>query len=112
MERGLVSTCDLLDLELSQGAQSPAELRRLREVRRTTHAWVPMPEDGWTRALDVQAELVASGMARAAGVADLLIAATAELNGLAVLHYDRDFEHIAHITGQSQRWVVPPGTVA
>jgi len=31
----------------------------------------------------------------------LIIAATAELNGLTVLHLDRDFEVIGQVTGQS-----------
>jgi predicted nucleic acid-binding protein len=33
-------------------------------------------------------------------VPDLLIAATAELAGLIVLHLDKDFELIADVTGQ------------
>jgi hypothetical protein len=33
-------------------------------------------------------------------LADLIIAATAELAGLTVLHLDKDFEVIAQITGQ------------
>lgn len=32
---------------------------------------------------------------------DLLVAATAELAGLTVLHLDKDFELIAEVTGQS-----------
>jgi predicted nucleic acid-binding protein len=40
-------------------------------------------------------------------VPDLLIAATAELHGLTVLHHDKDFELIADVTGQSvERLVV------
>ncbi len=39
---------------------------------------------------------------------DLLIAATAELAGLTVLHVDKDFEIIAQITGQRvERLKVP-----
>jgi predicted nucleic acid-binding protein len=34
------------------------------------------------------------------GLPDLLIAATAELAGLAVLHHDEDFDIIADVTGQ------------
>ncbi len=40
-----------------------------------------------------------------------IIAATAELAGLAVLHYDRDYDLIAEITGQNVEWVVPRGSV-
>jgi hypothetical protein len=38
---------------------------------------------------------------RAPSIPDLIIAATAELAGLTVLHLDKDFEVIAEITGQA-----------
>jgi predicted nucleic acid-binding protein len=38
-------------------------------------------------------------------VPDLIIAATAELAGLTVLHCDKDFDLIASITGQSAEWI-------
>jgi predicted nucleic acid-binding protein len=40
------------------------------------------------------------GQHRAALIPDLLIAATAELAQLIVLHDDKDFELIAEVTGQ------------
>lgn len=58
-----------------------------------------------------QASLVERGQHRSAGVADLLVAAIAELEGLTVLHYDADFDVIAEVTGQPTEWVVPRGTV-
>jgi predicted nucleic acid-binding protein len=57
----------------------------------------PRAED---RAVEVQALLADRGQHRAASIPDLLIAATAELAGLRVLHQDRDFELIAGVTGQ------------
>ncbi len=36
----------------------------------------------------------------APSIPDLLLAATAELSGLTVLHFDKDFDLIAAITGQ------------
>jgi predicted nucleic acid-binding protein len=45
-------------------------------------------------------------------VADLLVAAAAEMWDLSVLHYDADFDHISTVTGQSCRGVVPAGTVS
>ena len=62
------------------------------------------------RAKVVQRTLAADGL-RGRKVPDLLIAAAAELHGLAVIHYDRDFEIIAGITGQVHDWVVPPGSI-
>jgi predicted nucleic acid-binding protein len=38
---------------------------------------------------------------RAPSIPDLIIAATAELAGLTVLHLDKDFQFIAEITGQA-----------
>ena len=40
------------------------------------------------------------GHHRAPAVPDLLIAATADLAGLVVLHVDKDFDLIADVTGQ------------
>lgn len=52
------------------------------------------------RAIAVQGVLADRGKHRAPSVRDLLIAATAELSGLTVLHVDKDFDLIADITGQ------------
>jgi predicted nucleic acid-binding protein len=57
----------------------------------------PTAED---RAVQVLALLADRGHHRAPSVADLLIAATAESAGLAVLHQDKDFDLIAEVTGQ------------
>ena len=40
------------------------------------------------------------GQHRAPSIPDLIIAATAELAGLTVLHLDQDFGVIAQVTGQ------------
>lgn len=44
-------------------------------------------------------------------VIDLIVAAAAESAGLAVLHYDGDFERIAEVTGQPHEWVAPRGAL-
>lgn len=48
---------------------------------------------------------------RGSSHSDLLIAATAERHGLAVLHYDADYDRIAAIIGQVVDWIVPAGSV-
>lgn len=53
------------------------------------------------RALQVQLLLADRGQHRAVSIPDLLIAACAELAGLAVLHVDKDFELVADVTGQT-----------
>ena len=38
-------------------------------------------------------------------------AAVAEHHGVAVIHYDHDFDRIATVTGQPVQWVIPAGSV-
>ena len=57
----------------------------------------PAVED---RAVAVQLGLTDRGHHRAPSIPDLLIAATAELSQLTVLHLDKDFDLIAELTGQ------------
>ena len=63
------------------------------------------------RAIEVQQALMNVGHHRAVKLPDLLIASTAEAQGLTVLHYDADFDRIAAVTEQPVEWVVPAGTV-
>jgi predicted nucleic acid-binding protein len=62
-----------------------------------TEYQTPATED---RAVQVQALLADRGHHRAASNPDLLVAATAEVVGLTVLHFDKDFELIADVTAQ------------
>jgi predicted nucleic acid-binding protein len=71
-----------------------------------------MPDRAFDRAAQVQAALTDIGAHRSAGALDLLIAATAELHGLALLHYDRDFDAIVRVTGQRAQWLASPGDLA
>ena len=52
------------------------------------------------RSMEVLTLLADRGHHRAPSIPDLIIAATAELAGLTVLHLDKDFEIIAKVTGQ------------
>lgn len=52
------------------------------------------------RAIQIQTALAQRGQHRALSIPDVLIAATAELAELTVLHVDKDFELIAAFTGQ------------
>lgn len=44
--------------------------------------------------------------------ADLLLAAAAETAGVPLVHYDRDYERIAAVTGLQQMWFVGDGLLA
>ena len=58
------------------------------------------------RAVLVLMLLADRGQHRAPSVPDLIIAATAELAGLTVLHCDKDFDLIASVTGQPAEWLI------
>jgi predicted nucleic acid-binding protein len=59
----------------------------------------------------MQEMLTEKGRHRGAGPIDLLVAATAELTGRTLLHYDREIETIAGTTGQAAQWLAPPGSI-
>jgi predicted nucleic acid-binding protein len=73
----------------------------------------PIAKEQWERALEVYEELAHRGGLhhRAVKHADLVIASAAEAAGVAVLHYDEDFERIAAVTGQPARWLAQRGSL-
>ena len=69
-----------------------------------------MPDEVWQTALETQSQLASASAHRGAALPDLLIAATAGRHGVTLLHYDREYDLIASVTGQPVRWIVPRGT--
>ena len=43
-------------------------------------------------------------------IPDLFVAVTAIVHDATVLHYDRDFDLIAGVSGLSAGWIIPSGT--
>ena len=101
IERGLVRVSTVTVLEAGFSARSGSDVRAtLTEpplASMPVEYMTPLIED---RAVQVLAALGDRGHHRAPSIADILIAATAELGGLTVLHLDKDFELIADITHQ------------
>lgn len=101
VERGLVRISTVTRLEVGYSARSAADHRSLLTgppvATMPVEYLTPRIED---RAVELQSTLAERGQHRAPSIPDLLIAATAELAGLTVLHVDKDFELIAEITGQ------------
>ena len=99
IERGLVRMTTVTRLEVGYSARSATQARSAF----TTPPLSAMPVEYLTRAIEDRAlelMLADQGHHRAPSIRDLLIAATAELAGLTVLHLDKNFELIAGITGQ------------
>jgi hypothetical protein len=109
IERGLVRIATVTRLEIGYSARSSADLRQgLRGAplsRMPVEYATPAIED---RALEVLLLLADRGRHRAPSIPDLLIAATAELAGLIVLHVDKDFDLIADVTGQRVERLADP----
>ncbi|MBO0816601.1 MAG: PIN domain nuclease [Actinobacteria bacterium] len=111
IEAGLVATCGVIEFELGWAARTAAEFDQLRADRDAGYEWLPIHDEDWRRALDIQATLWRGGQVRAVGFPDLLVAAVAERERVTVLHYDADYDLIARVTGQPMQWIVSRGTV-
>lgn len=105
-----LATCVTVDLEVGYSARSLADAQAITK-RRRSFVQLPVTEAIGERAREVQLRLTGRGLHRAPGPADLLTAAIAEHHGAVILHYDRDFEHIAAVTGQPHAWVTPAGSL-
>lgn len=106
---GRVARAGISDLEVGFSARNLGEWTRLAEAL----AAFPLIETEAAhlrRARQVQRQLASRGL-RGRKIPDLLIAAAAEESGLAVLHYDADFDLITGVTGQPCEWVVPAGSI-
>jgi predicted nucleic acid-binding protein len=109
VDRSLIGTSPVIDLEFLFSARTGAEHAHFRQ-QREAFEYFPLTDEIARRAVDVQGLLAARAQHRSVSIPDLLVAATAERFSLIVLHYDRDYERIAEITGQPTEWIVPAGT--
>ena len=105
-----IATCPMVVMELLWTTRSPGEFLELRDDLGALPQ-VPIDARTWARAIDVWQLLVEDGRHRQAKIADLLVAAAAEIGGITVCHYDADFDAIASVTGQAVRAIAPLGTL-
>jgi predicted nucleic acid-binding protein len=107
-----VGICEQVRLEILYSARSGADYHALADE---LDGLVPIPIDTETfaRAYQVQRELAHVGGLhhRSVKIADLIIAAAAELSGTVLWHYDEDYDRVAAITGQRTEWIAPRGTL-
>lgn len=98
---GLVRISTITRLEVGYSARNFPDL----EKAFSTPPLAQMPVEGVTPAIEELAwqilqSLAKKGQHRAPSIPDLLVAATAQLAGLVVLHDDKDFNVISKVTGQ------------
>lgn len=117
-EEGAIGSCLPILLEQGVSTRNIAEHDAL--LRRVRTGMVVLPPEGSILdiALDIQSRLVRAGKGRAVGVSDLQIAATAihhstDEHPVVLVHYDRDFDHVAAVEPRLRsRWIVPAGSAA
>jgi hypothetical protein len=108
--RGEIATCPPVLMELLWSTRARADFDATVS-RMSALPQFEADRPAWDRAFVVWGELVRRGRHRQARQPDLLVAAVAELAGVAVCHYDRHFDVIAEVTGQPVRAIAPLGTL-
>jgi predicted nucleic acid-binding protein len=108
---GDVATCGIVELEVLYSARSAKDFAEVRTERTLAFPRIPIEEADFVRAEEVMGELAKTGRHRAVSLPDLLVAAVAERAGVVVLHYDKDFDIVASVTGQPVEWVAPKGSL-
>ena len=110
LTEGRLAACQMTVLEYLNNAPDPRGYEILRGAL-MTQRWIEVTSAAMDRALKVHGELARQSQHRHFRLPDLIIAATAELAGASVLHYDADYDRIAKITGQPVEWVVQKGSL-
>jgi hypothetical protein len=106
---GQVARAGISDLEVGFSARNLREWNQLAAAL-TAFPLIETDAVHVRRARQVQRLLASRGL-RGRKIPDLLVAAAADESGLAVLHYDADFDVIARVTGQPCEWIVPAGSI-
>ncbi|HEX2465378.1 MAG TPA: PIN domain-containing protein [Thermoanaerobaculia bacterium] len=93
---GLAVLCDVVRLELWNGAGGEAEVKLLRELERDLEC-VATTDRVWARAIELARASRAKGLTIPA--TDLLVAACAREHGLDLVHHDAHFDQIQRVHG-------------
>ena len=107
---GRLAGCQMSALEYLNNAPDPKGYEIVWNALHG-HRWIDVTSDVMNRALEIHRELAKTSHHRHFRLPDLIIAATAELQGATVLHYDGDYDRIAAVTGQATEWVAAKGSL-
>ena len=93
-----VVLCDMVRVELWNGARGAQEHRLLRELEEQVET-VSTTSEVWALAREVAR--LARGKGITVAAADLVIAACAEHHGLGLIHYDSHFDQLETLRSKS-----------
>lgn len=105
---GRAATCLPVALEQLYSARN-AEDFASRRVALELLQWLPVTAAVDDEAIQLMARMAQKGQHRMP-LPDVMIAATASVHHATILHYDRDFERIATLTGLPHEWIISRGT--
>lgn len=91
---GTAVLCDMVLVELWNGAQGESQHKVLRDLEELVES-VPTSDEVWARARQLARDSRSAGLTIPA--ADLVIAACARHHGLEVLHRDRHFDRLKRL---------------
>jgi predicted nucleic acid-binding protein len=109
---GRIAVCDQVAMEVLFSTRDLDDFTAT-EAALLACPWLPIEPADWEEARRVFRALAAQGPLhhRQVKIPDLLIAAVAARYGIAVVHYDGDYDVIAGVTGQPARWAAPAGSL-
>lgn len=110
LTEGRLAACQMTALEYLNNAPDPTGYETLWGALHG-HRWIDVSTASMDRALAVHRKLAAVSQHRHFRLPDLIIAATAELYGATVLHFDADYDRISAVTGQPTEWAAAKGTL-
>ncbi|MGH3928488.1 MAG: PIN domain nuclease [Pseudonocardiaceae bacterium] len=110
LTEGRLAVCQMTALEYLNNAANPSSYEAVWGALHGQR-WINVSTEAMDRALAVHRELARASRHRNFRLPDLVIAATAELSGATVLHYDTDYDRIAEVTGQPMEWVAERGSL-
>ena len=106
-----VLICPPIAAEVGFSARNGADHTALMEQ---LTAFTECPEHpASAEVMEIQNKLWNSGLLRAAGAMDTIIAAYALTNDAILVHYDRDYDHIASVMPAFRhQWIAPRGSLS
>ncbi|MBG0815310.1 PIN domain-containing protein [Planomonospora sp. ID82291] len=95
--RGLVALCPPVEAELMVGVRADRDHEPFFAMLSRVFGWCPAVDAPWRQVLAVQRDLIKIGHHRGPSPMDIMIALTAQANGLTLIHADQDFAAIAKV---------------